>query len=75
MRYTVDPRVADDDGAFGQLQLCDLGPDTLILESHFLDQIQLFRITIGMHIGPEPEITLDSAGREIDDGFMEAVLE
>lgn len=61
-RRTIDPRIADDYSAFWQLELSNLGLDSLVFKANALHYSQFFSITRCVYIVSKPHILLDCLG-------------
>ena len=71
---TVYPGIANQDSAFGQLELCNFSLDAFILQSNLLNQNDLLPISRTVHIGTKSEVAFHPLLSKIDNGFMEFVL-
>ncbi len=72
---TVDPWIADDRGAFRELQLGDLAFHTLILQCNPFYQQYLLCISGSMDIRTKSDVALNPSPAEVDNSFVEFVLD
>ena len=72
---TIDPGVTANNSILWKTELCNVGLDLLVLKCLLLDLQNLIVVGVAVDVLAQYDVVLDLAGREIDNGLMEALLD
>ena len=71
----INPWIGADDSALWKLELCNLGLHSFIFQCILLDHQNFCIVSVSMLIGAETNVGLNGLSGEIDNRFMEFVLQ